>query len=295
MRYQEAYELVDASLLNAELSFPVLEATKQFIFDNKIQEIGQRVVRKTSSETFATTGVRAYTFTNLDVTTQVYKVELGKKNIPFIAEEATNVNIDNDDIDQIGYYLKDETIADGTITSVTAANPVTITSASHGLETGDVVFIDGVGGRIPAAGTKSDINDKRHRITYDGTNTFTIPVNGSGYTSYTADTGTWIQQGLRIYFTKDTDNGESLTVYYYAKPSSRNSVTDTIDLPDQLIPAAVHYTIGELLSYNGNLQRASGHNGLGLKLEQSYVSTNRSREAMPDVLRLPLQDFIKAR
>jgi len=294
MRYQEAYELIDASLLNAELAFPVLESTKQFVFDNKVQEIGQRVVKKANSETFTTSGVRVYTFTNLDVTTQVYKVELAKENVPFIAEGATNVNIDNDDIDNIGYYLKDETVSDGTITAVTAANPATVTSAAHGLETGDVVFIDGIVGMIAATGTKSEINDKRHRVTYTGTNTFTIPVNTTGYVAYSTG-GTWVQQGLRIYFTKDTNAGATLTVYYYAKPTARDQVTDTIDLPDQLIPPAVHYTIAELLSYNGNLQRASGHNGMASQMEQNYVSTKRAREAMPDIMRLPLQDFIKAR
>ena len=35
--------------------------------------------------------------------------------------------------------------------------------------------------------------------------------------------------------------------------------------------------------------------GLAQKIEDNYVVTHRAREAMPDILRLPLQDFINAR
>ena len=139
MRYKEAYELVDAALLNANLEFPVLEATKSFIFDNKVQEVGLRTVKKHNTETFSTTGGRAFTFTNPDITTQVYKVELGDKNVPFVPEGGTNSNAANDDIDQIGFYLKNETVSEGTISAATSANPIVVTSASHGLETGDFV------------------------------------------------------------------------------------------------------------------------------------------------------------
>ena len=295
MRYKEAYELVDAALLNANLEFPVLEATKSFIFDNKVQEVGLRTVKKHNTETFSTTGGRAFTFTNPDITTQVYKVELGDKNVPFVPEGGTNSNAANDDIDQIGFYLKNETVSEGTISAATAANPIVVTSASHGLETGDFVFIDNIAGLISATGSKSEVNDKRHRVTYQAANTFSIPIDGSGYAVSYSSGGTWIKKGLRLYFTKDADTGGTITVYYYASPSPKDTNLDTVDLPDQLIPSVVHYTIGELLSYNGNLQRASGHMGLAQKIEDNYVVTHRAREAMPDILRLPLQDFINAR
>lgn len=74
----------------------------------------------------------------------------------------------------------------GTVTGASNASPISITSASHGLITGQRVTIASVGGNTAANGT--------FVITRTGTNTFTL--NGStGNASYTSG-GTWKTTGL---------------------------------------------------------------------------------------------------
>ena len=65
-----------------------------------------------------------------------------------------------------------------------------------------------------------------------------------------------------------------------------------IDLPDQLIPSVLHYTLGHFLAIDGQLQIASGHRGLARQIEQEYVETISTREAKPDIIPPPLQDFL---
>jgi hypothetical protein len=74
----------------------------------------------------------------------------------------------------------------GVITGATNASPISITSAAHGLQTGNVVTITGVGGNTAANGT--------FVITKTGDNTFTL--NGStGNSAYTSG-GAWHVTGL---------------------------------------------------------------------------------------------------
>lgn len=64
----------------------------------------------------------------------------------------------------------------GSITGATNSTPIVVTSASHGLATGDSVYIIGVGGNGAANGWAV--------ATVLTANTFSIPVAGSGaYTS----------------------------------------------------------------------------------------------------------------
>jgi hypothetical protein len=71
----------------------------------------------------------------------------------------------------------------GSITNIVHGSPnTTITAPSHGLQTGDRIAIGG------AVGTNANsATGTYHTITYVNSNTFTIPLNGSG--SYTAGTG----------------------------------------------------------------------------------------------------------
>lgn len=78
----------------------------------------------------------------------------------------------------------------GAITGATAANPVVITDASHGLSDGDTIRITGVSGMI-------ELNNRRFRVSNSTTNTFEIQdpetradVDGSNYTAYTSG-GQW--------------------------------------------------------------------------------------------------------
>lgn len=72
----------------------------------------------------------------------------------------------------------------GSITAATAASPVSITSAAHGLSTGDKVHISGAAGM-------TDLNDKEYEITVVDVDTFTLDgIDGSDYDAYTGS-GTW--------------------------------------------------------------------------------------------------------
>lgn len=72
-------------------------------------------------------------------------------------------------------------VPQGSITSVSIANPTTITtSVAHGLSTGDTVTIAGT--------TTTPTTTGSFTVTVTGANTFTIPVN---VTAVTTGTGTW--------------------------------------------------------------------------------------------------------
>lgn len=70
-----------------------------------------------------------------------------------------------------------------TITGATAADPVVITAASHGLSDGDIVKIRGVVGM-------TEINGKKYKVANNDTNTFELTtldgsdVDGSAFTAY---------------------------------------------------------------------------------------------------------------
>lgn len=67
-----------------------------------------------------------------------------------------------------------------TITGITAANPVVVTSTAHGLSVGAVVYITGVSGM-------TEINGMAGVVTAQDTNTFTLGgINGSAFTAYTS-------------------------------------------------------------------------------------------------------------
>lgn len=70
--------------------------------------------------------------------------------------------------------------ASKTITGATAANPVVITSAAHGLANGSVVYIASVVGMV-------ELNGRTFVIANQATNTFELKgVDGSAYTAYSS-------------------------------------------------------------------------------------------------------------
>jgi len=81
-------------------------------------------------------------------------------------------------------------------------------------------------------------------------------------------------------------------VSYYASPVAYTDLDSYIDLPDQLIPSALHYALGHFLALDGQMKLASGHRGLARQIEQEYIQTINTREAKPDIIPLPLQDFL---
>ncbi len=67
-----------------------------------------------------------------------------------------------------------------TITGITAADPAVVTSASHGLTNGDLVYIEAVVGM-------TEVNDRQFIISNTDTNTFELlNVNSTSYTAYSS-------------------------------------------------------------------------------------------------------------
>lgn len=83
----------------------------------------------------------------------------------------------------------------GVITAIVQpSNPTQITSASHGLSTGDYVFIENVGGMV-------ELNDRYYTITVVDVNTFTLDgVNNAAFAAYTSG-GTWTSPSTNVSFT----------------------------------------------------------------------------------------------
>jgi hypothetical protein len=102
----------------------------------------------------------------------------------------------------------------GVITGATNANPCVITSAAHGLTTGDHIIISGVTGM-------TQLNGNTYTVTILTANTFSIGVNSTGYGVYTAG-GTWISLstfGIINYITG------SVTISY-----TRSATTTTVSM-----------------------------------------------------------------
>ena len=312
MRYQEAYELIQVSLDNTlEVPFPVSEKLKSQLFDNLVNDIALRIVRKVNKEEF-TAGGDNFVFTNADYSKQIYKVELissdsassnSKKIIPFVPESAM-IDNDDDNVSHVGYFIKNDT-ASGTVdvdslfgASTGCENTLTVeTVAAHGLSTGDYVRLTEIVA-VNTAGNQAYydefVSNKRFAVTVTDTDTFTVSVDSTtaAATAIAADTisGKFTKDSDKIYFTKDISG--TVKVYYYALPEPKEDVTSKIDLPDQLLTAAIHHTIADLLNLSGKLQLGSGHKGVAYSIEKEYINTSRAKEPMQDIMPLPLQDFI---
>ena len=312
MRYQEAYELIQVSLDSQGLvQFPISEKLKAQFFDNTIKDIAYRVVRKVNMESF-TAGGDNFAFTNPDYSEQVYKVELISSNtsssdsksvVPFIPESAM-INDDDANVSNVGYFLKTDVSRDTVaVTSIfgsasDSVNVLTVDSTSdHGLVTGDYVILSeiiAVNTFVNQAYYDEFVNGKKFSVTKTDANTFTVSVtsDATAAAAIAADTvsGLWVEDTKKIYFSKDVSG--TVKVYYYAAPEVKNSVTSRIDLPSQLIPAALHHTIGQCLDLSGALQIGAGHRAIAAGIEGEYLSKSRAKEAMQDILPLPLQDFV---
>jgi hypothetical protein len=262
-----------------------------------VQEVGTRVVRKRNSQTFSTGTTNIFTLSNEDASMRVYKVALVGSNdsraVPFVSEKRYEEGADANTIQNIGYFVSEENSSTGVISAATSANPIVVTTTSaHGLETGDKVKITGIVGLLTSAGAKSAVNDVVHTVTVASTTTFSISVKGATYSVAYGSAGAWTSKGIKLTLTKVPDSGSSLKVYYYSNPMTKNAITDGVDLPAQLIPACVHYALAHFLFLDSQMQIGSGHYGLAEKLEKEFIETRNTREAKPDIIPPPLQDFI---
>ena len=293
MRYQEAYELVDAGVVAGGIEIPVSHNLIEIYFDQAINEIAARSVKKTDFESFTSSG-KEYVFTKSNFSGQIYKVESGQKDVPFVDESAIISNAEDEDITNIGYFIKTD-FSTGSITAVTSASPSVVTSVSHGLNTGDFVIFSEIKGHYTTASKISHLNSKRLAVTKVDDNSFSVAVNSSSGTTAYSSGGVWQEDTHKILLTKNPEDGGSLKVYYYAKPEPKSSISSRIDLPEQLIPAAIHNTLGHFLNLGGNLQVGSGHMGLAKKIEQEYIETSRAKEPMPHLIPNPMQVFVTTR
>ena len=293
MRYQEAYELIDAGVITGGVELPVSHNLMEIYFDQAVNDIAMRAVRKKDYQTFSSSG-KEYVFTKSNYSGQIYKVEFDQADVPFVDESAIISNVDDDDVSKIGYYIKTD-VSTGSITGITSASPTVITSSSHGLDTGDFVIFSEIKGHYTTETKISHLNSKRLSITKVDDNSYSVAVNSSSGTTAYSSGGFWQEDTQKLYLTKNPDSGNTLKVYYYAKPEPKTSVASRVDLPEQLIPAAIHNTLGHFLNLGGNLQVGSGHMGLAKKLEQDYIETSRAKEPMPHIIPNPMQVFVTTR
>lgn len=112
------------------------------------------------------------------------------KNSIFYANTRTRHNLAINLLGVSGFHS-------GAITNVTATNPAVITSAGHGLISGD---------RVAIVGTGAAAVDSTHVITRIDANTFSIPVNGTGAA---AATGSFYSSYLTV------SDGVTTTRYFF--------------------------------------------------------------------------------
>ena len=296
MRYREAYELIDAALNKAAVGFPVTEALKATFFDQEVENIGLRLVKKSILESFTASG-KEFVLTNEKRSNKVYKVELedgtgSTKAVPYIDDAVMFYSTDEDTVSNLAFTLRTDATS-GSLSAGTRANPCSITSTAHGLDSGDYVVFSEVVGLALTATSVNALNGKRLAVTVTDANTFTVAVNTSSGYGANATAGKWQEDTMKIVFNKTpSTDSTAIRVFYYARPEPKTDNTSRVDLPGQLVPCAIHRTVAQILNLDGNLQMGSGHRGLAKALESEYMGTDRAREAMPDLVAMPLQDFV---
>jgi len=312
MRYLEAYDLISTALMSNNLQFPTTEPLIAQFFDDHVVNVALKCSQKVNSEELSVSGTNI-AFTNPDIqsdkfTSQVFKVERtddngDKVSVPFVPESAVLTGND-DTIAHLGYYLKtDISRGDMANTTVFAAasgsdNTLTVTSTAHGLDVGDyVIFSELLANNTAANQSYYDefVNQQRYKVlTTADANTFTVTVTSDAVAAaaFASDTisGKWVEDTKKIYFNKSVT--DTVTVYYYALPEAKTSNKTKIDLPDQLITAAMHYTFADIYFLTSNLELGGPHRNLANSIEKEFMTINRSKEAMQDILPAPLQDFI---
>ena len=296
MRYREAYELIDAALNKAAVGFPVTEALKATFFDQEVENIGLRLVKKSILESFTASG-KEFVLTNEKRSNKVYKVELedgtgSTKAVPYIDDAVMFYSTDEDTVSNLAFTLRTDATS-GSLSAGTRANPCSITSTAHGLDSGDYVVFSEVVGLALTATSVNALNGKRLAVTVTDANTFTVAVNTSSGYGANATAGKWQEDTMKIVFNKTpSTDSTAIRVFYYARPEPKTDNTSRVDLPGQLVPCAIHRTVAQLLNLDGNLQMGSGHRGLAKALENEFMGTDKAREAMPDLVAMPLQDFV---
>lgn len=117
------------------------------------------------------------------------------------------------------------------VTSMTAANPIVVTSATHGRSVDDFVYYKGVAGMLDSLGN-SMINGRVFKVgTVPTTETMTLKdvatgvvVDGSGYSG--AGTGGTLQQAVNIFQGLDFLEDQSVEIYLDGNTTPNQAVTN---------------------------------------------------------------------
>ena len=298
MRYLDAYELISTSLMANNLPFPVTEPLVARFFDDHVINVALRCNRKTNKEVLSVSGTSA-AFTNTDIqakkfTSQIFKVEKTNSDgtlgaVPFVPESAVLVG-DDKTISHLGYYFKTD-ISRGTITNVSTNTTTVTVTANNSLDAGDYVILSEIAGNTAALNNSWDsvVNDKRFKVQSATSSNFVITTSEATPATYTAG-GVFVEDTKKIFFNKSIS--ENITVYYYALPEEKNSNKSRIDIADQLITAAMHYTFADIYFITSNLELGGPHRNLANSIEKEFMKVNRAKEANHDILPAPLQDFL---
>ena len=292
MRFKEAYQMIDAALLNANLSVPVTPALKALTFDRWVQTLGKKHVRNVSVETLTGTVTNRYVMSNSDYAGQIIKVEQDGKIIPFLGEKNGSTDSDSDTVTNLGYWTREQTDIVSTSLTLTADTTTGVTTPAHGLEDGDFIRISEVVGFLSATGTLSEFNGVRHEVVSASTNEFGIAIDSSGYAVAQVGTSGLIRYDNKLLlFNKNTSADNDIKVYYYSAPRPKSSIESEVDVPELLIWASVYRTVAEFLNIDGKLQVASGFRGLAKESIDEYLEESRNREPQFDRLVLHMQEF----
>lgn len=137
------------------------------------------------------------------------------------------------------------------ITGISAANPTVITSASHGLTTGQTVYITG--------SNSTPSIDGIHTITVTNTNTFSIPV----YVTGAGNAGKWTKSFPSKYFSTDITSPKNLNIYLSGFKSNgveienlngAQTIQTVSDSPAQLTLTPEKYSATDSVGISGGIQ-----------------------------------------
>jgi len=296
MRFKEAYQLIDAALLKANLGVPVTPSLKALTFDRFVKSAGKKMVRDVSVETISASNTNKYIMTNSDYDGQIIKVEQSGTMIPFIGEKNASLDADDGTVASVGYWTRRETdYLDFTFGLTEAVATIIKGSGTsvHGLTAGEFVRFSEVTGFLLATGDLSDFNGITLEVaSVLNTQDFTVSVDSDSYVVGYTSGGIIRKDNRLLLFNRSIDgDGGDLKVYYYSAPRAKTSIESEVDVPDLLIWSALYDTVAEFLNIDGQLQLASGYRGLAKKNREDYKDESRNREPSFDRLIIPMQEF----
>lgn len=156
------------------------------------------------------TSILAKTITSADQTGEASIPPSRTVSVTFDTDEANGTGTSY--IREVGLLFDNNALCtralfeQGAITGATAANPVVITDVAHGLENGDTIYIESVGGM-------TELNNNHYVVANKTNDTFELSgINGSGYSAYTSG-GKWTREFIK-------DNTKVLQVTYPVALSS---------------------------------------------------------------------------